>query len=478
MDQLHFHRRGRGEARHHHGPDGAGANRGRGQRRAVLPVHSRAIDGSHRRPGIGRAHHAREPRGGGDRRAAADRRQVQRGVPGGRQGLSAGRAPRRHAGDEALSRRRSDVAERRQAAARVPAQRGPAPRRDQAADRVDRDPDGHHGAQAGGRAAAYPRGGAQSPGEEHSGGRAGHLGADRADFALADELQHDLRRPGAGARRRARHPDANAVERHRPQRAPAECAVALFRRLAGPPHQTLGAPCAAAGAHRRALVDGDARARDECVEIRRAVVPARQRARRLERGAQRHDAGRRVLGREGRPEPAGGQVRRLWHDAHPARRRARSRRHGRTGFCFERPQEPAQVSFDGARRTQRPYRRRAEFLTVPRPALHGPAGTAQRAPEALEVGDRQLRRPRCRVVMPVHAAGVGASACGSGLPMHMGRGCTARFSPCPIAAEGAHGRPIRHRGWRWCGIEGCKVALRIHDLAADHGQIRRCVGDL
>src|SRR5258708_11513526 len=106
-----------------------------------------------------------------------------------------------------------------------------------------------------------------------------------------------------------------------------------------------------------------------------------------------------------------------------------------------------------------------------RPVIsHRPAAAAERAPEALQVGDGQLAGPRRRMLMAVNAARMGAAA-GRGRPaQHRRLARRDRVAPGGIAAEGADRRPMRHRRRRRALVERREVARTADHLAADHGE--------
>src|SRR5580658_8767052 len=80
---------------------------------------------------------------------------------------------------------------------------------------------------------------------------------------------------------------------------------------------------------------------------------------------------------------------------------------------------------------------------------HRPARAAERAPEALEVVDRNPPRPRARVIVAMDAAGAGAAAALRGAEpqrmLRLRRLLGLRLGPGAIAAIGAHRRPVGHR---------------------------------
>ena len=85
---------------------------------------------------------------------------------------------------------------------------------------------------------------------------------------------------------------------------------------------------------------------------------------------------------------------------------------------------------------------------------HRPAGAAERAPEALEVGDRQPARPGVRMVVAMDAAGVGAAAASAwpairaacaGRPAPPRRRSRRSFAPATSPASPAAARPRRAR---------------------------------
>src|SRR6202012_6273615 len=69
------------------------------------------------------------------------------------------------------------------------------------------------------------------------------------------------------------------------------------------------------------------------------------------------------------------------------------------------------------------------------PTSNRPAGTAERTPETFQVRNRQLRRPRGRVVVPVDSAVVGTTA-----TLH-GQGWSEFRAPGAIAPKTTDRRP-------------------------------------
>ena len=79
---------------------------------------------------------------------------------------------------------------------------------------------------------------------------------------------------------------------------------------------------------------------------------------------------------------------------------------------------------------------------------HRPAGAAERAPEALEIRNRNPAEPRAGMIMPVYRARRVRSRTHCIARAAAAFSVLSRISPIAIAAEIADGRPIRHRGRR------------------------------
>src|SRR5271155_226174 len=86
------------------------------------------------------------------------------------------------------------------------------------------------------------------------------------------------------------------------------------------------------------------------------------------------------------------------------------------------------------RRTRLPFISQAPPKRRKRPS-HGPAGTAERAPEAFEIRDRELARPGRSVVVTVDAAAIVAAAAHRRLSSKRGSTGAVRIAPGGIAAE-------------------------------------------
>src|SRR5712675_1093803 len=96
------------------------------------------------------------------------------------------------------------------------------------------------------------------------------------------------------------------------------------------------------------------------------------------------------------------------------------------------------------------------------------AGTAEHAPEAPVVVGRHRAGPGVTVVMAMNAAGGGAAA--RVIELLAVYPFAALLTPGSVAAEVAHGRPIRHRRRRR-SVEAREGAGRINDPAADNRQL-------
>src|SRR5262245_13273379 len=100
---------------------------------------------------------------------------------------------------------------------------------------------------------------------------------------------------------------------------------------------------------------------------------------------------------------------------------------------------------------------------------HRPAGATERAPEALEIGNRKPARPGACMIMTMDAAAIDAAAelrC-----LHPRRARRTFLCPGAVAAKTAHRRPVRHRRRRRRLVERSKIAGAIDDLAADDRQL-------